>query len=61
MLSNRRLSVTIILAAAVAAGLFFYGGADAGSGVTWETDLRRPKNPDTYGNVLMDRVTRGSK
>ncbi|OGP13155.1 MAG: hypothetical protein A2052_00360 [Deltaproteobacteria bacterium GWA2_54_12] len=61
MLSNRRFGVKTILAAAMAAGLFFYAGADAGSGVTWETDLRRPKNPDTYGNVLMDRVTRGSK
>lgn len=61
MLSNRRLGYTMVLAAAFAASLFFYTGADAGSGVTWETDLRRPKNPETYGNVVMDRVTRDSK
>lgn len=60
MRSNRRLSV-ITLAAALSAGLFIYTGADAGSGVTWETDLRRPKNPETYGNVLMDSATRDSK
>lgn len=61
MRSNRLFNVTITLAAALAAGLFLYSGADAGSGVTWETDLRRPKNPDTYGNVIMDRATRESK
>lgn len=61
MLSNRLFGITITLAAALAAGVVFYSGAQAGTGVTWETDLRRPKNPDTYGNVLMDRSTRDSK
>ncbi|MCC6502214.1 MAG: hypothetical protein IT362_03630 [Deltaproteobacteria bacterium] len=61
MLSNRRFSVKITLAAAFAAGLLLSTGAIAGSGVTWETDLRRAKNPDTYGNVVMDRATRDSK
>lgn len=61
MRSNRFFSVTVTLAAAAAAGLLIYTGAGAGSGLTWETDLRKPKNPDTYGNVLMDRATRDSK
>jgi c(7)-type cytochrome triheme protein len=61
VLSNRRSSVMIIAAAALSAGLFFSGGAGTANSATWETDLRRPKNPDTYGNVLMDRVTRDSK
>lgn len=60
MFSNRRFSVKTTLAAA-AACILFSGGAMAGTGVTWETDLRRPKNPDTYGNVIMDRTTRDSK
>ena len=61
MLSNRRISLKTLLAAAFAASLLFSAGAVAGTGVTWETDLRRPRNPDTYGNVVMDRATKGSK
>jgi len=59
--SNRVIGVKTLMAAAAAAGLLFSSGAIAGTGVTWETDLRRAKNPDTFGNVIMDRATRDSK
>lgn len=41
------------VAALAAVGFFAYQWAQAG--VTWETDLRKPKNPETYGNVVLDR------
>jgi len=58
--SIRFMGLLAILALSIGTGFFFYQWAQAGTGMTWETDLRKPKNPDTYGNVVISRNTRES-
>lgn len=61
MRSVKFFGIISILIGAFATGLFIQPGASAQDNATWETDLRRPKNPDTYGDVLMNRNTKDLK
>jgi len=58
--NSSRFLILAILALSLGTGLYFYQTAQAASTV-WETDLRKPKNPDTYGNVVLDRSTKGGE
>lgn len=53
------ISITVF---AVLAGQVLYSGtASAEEPLQWETDLKKIKNPNTYGTVVMDKFTKDAK
>lgn len=56
----RKLYLALATVSALSLGLFLYTGVFAQGDPSRETDVRKIKDPNAYGTVLMDRLTRDS-